>query len=179
MTWGLALFAMAFGGIPFGRLFYAIFGELPEKGANLPALVLWQRGYPRLAAATALAECLKIWFVYHITLSLGLSPQVAAQAMALALLAHLCSPWLKFQTSFAVAPFMGALLAGSFLGLGLGIAVWWQTWRKTASAAWAAIATLSCIPLISYVTGYDDITLLTLPLVLLGLVWQSRFVRIR
>lgn len=178
MTWGLAIFAVAFGGIPFGRLLYTIFGELPERGGNLPALVLWQRGYPRLAAATALTECLKIWFVYQMALSLGFVPEVAAQALALALLAHMFSPWLKFKASFAVAPFMGALLAGSFLGLGWGIAVWWQVWRKTASFGRSAIATLSCIPIITYVTGNDDITLLTLPAVLLGLVWQSRFIRI-
>lgn len=178
MTWGLALFAVLFGGIPFGRLLYTIFGALPERGGNLPALVLWQRGYPRLAVATALTECLKIWFIYQIILSLGFVPQVAAQALALALLGHMFSPWLKFRASFAVAPFMGALLAGSFLSLGLGIAVWWQVWRKTASPAWAAIATLSCIPLITYATGNEDITLLTLPLVLIGLVWQSRFIRI-
>jgi glycerol-3-phosphate acyltransferase PlsY len=178
MTWGLAIFAVAFGGIPFGRLLYTIFGELPEKGGNLPALVLWQRGYPRLAAATALAECLKIWFVYQMALSVGFVPEVAAQALALGLLAHLFSPWLKFKASFAVAPFMGVLLASSFLSLGLGIAVWWQVWRKTANLAWATIATLSCIPFMTYVTGHEDITLLTLPLVLLGLLWQSRFIRI-
>ena len=178
MTWGLALFAVLFGGIPFGRLLYTIFGDLPEKGRNLPALVLWQRGYPRLAAATALTEALKIWFIYHITLSLAYPPEVAAQAVGLALLGHMFSPWLKFAAGFAVAPFVGVLLACGVLPLGLGIAVWCQMWRKTGQAAQAAVATLSCVPLLSYAMGYDSLTLYTLPAVVLALVWQARFMRL-
>lgn len=178
MTWGIFIFAVVFGSIPFGRLLYTIFGELPERGKNLPALVLWQRGYPRLAVATAITEALKIWFVYQVTLSLAYTPEVAAQAAGLALLAHMFSPWFKFTVNFAVAPFMGVLLTCGTLALGLGLALWWQVWRKTGKPAWAAIATLSCTPLLSYAMGYDNLTLYTLPAVIAGLVWQARFIRI-
>jgi glycerol-3-phosphate acyltransferase PlsY len=178
MTLTLAIFALLFGGIPFGRLLYTIFGDLPERGGNIPALALWQRGYPRLAVASAGLECVKIWFVYQVLLSLGYVPEVAAQAMALALLGHMFSPWLRFRPSFAASPFMGALLACSPLAAGLGLALWWQVWRKSGQLGLAAITTLGCIPLMSYATGDVAITLLTLPLVLLGLVWQSRYIKI-
>lgn len=178
MTVLLAITALFSGGLPFGRLLYTVFGTLSERGGHLPALVLWQRGYPRLALATALAETLKIGAVYAVTLQGGGSPTVAAQALGVALLGHLFSPWLWGRPSFSVAPFMGVLLVCGVWPWGVGGALWWYVWRKTGQSAWAAIATLSCIPLLSYATGYDAVTLSTLPLVLWGLLWQSRYVRI-
>jgi glycerol-3-phosphate acyltransferase PlsY len=178
MTLEIAIFALLFGGIPFGRLLYTIFGDLPERGGNIPALALWQRGYPRLAVATGVMECLKIWFAYQVLLSLGYMPELAAQGMALALFGHMFSLWLKFRAGFAVAPFMGVLLACSPLAAGLGLALWWQVWRKSGQLGLAAFATLGCIPLMSYATGDVAITLFTLPLVLLGRVWQSRYIKI-
>lgn len=178
MTIGIAIFALLFGGIPFGRLLYTIFGDLPEKGGNIPALALWLRGYHKLAVATATLECLKIWFTYQVILSLGYTPEVAAQAAALALAGHCLSPWLKFSISMATAPFIGILLCCGLIAAALGVALWWQVWRKTEQAPAAFVATLSCIPLVSYVTGNNELTLYTLPLALLGCLWQSRYIRI-
>jgi len=145
------LLALAFllGSIPSGYLLYRARTGADIRGAgsgNIGATNVLRTAGAGLGVATLALDALKGWLAVALAMRwAGGEAGVIAAALALVVLGHLYTPWLRFRGGKGVAAALGAFLALAPLALAQALVVFalvLAAWRYVSLASMAACVAL-------------------------------------
>lgn len=160
------IIAYLLGSIPFGLLLTRLFGagDIRSIGSgNIGATNVLRTGRKGLAVATLLLDLFKGVVAVKLTQHL-LGIDVAMQAGLFVVLGHIFPIWLKFKGGKGFATTLGVLFTMNWM---IAIAVcsaWLMVFFITRFSSLAAIVSIICSPIASYLLGDTSLALFCLTL---------------
>ncbi|HWG36495.1 MAG TPA: glycerol-3-phosphate 1-O-acyltransferase PlsY [Terriglobales bacterium] len=152
----LLVTAFLLGSIPFGYLLYRLRtgGDIRAAGSgNIGATNVLRAAGVKLGLATLALDALKGWLAVELALRFaGAHPALIASALALVVLGHMYSPWLRFRGGKGVATALGAFLALAPLPMAEALVVFaavLAVWRYVSLASICACIALPLLMLTS------------------------------
>jgi glycerol-3-phosphate acyltransferase PlsY len=171
----VAVGAYLLGSIPFGLLITRLFGlgDLRKIGSgNIGATNVLRTGSKAAALATVLLDAGK--GLVAVLIAGNYIGNDAAQVAALcAFLGHLFPVWLGFKGGKGVATLLGVLVGlAPLIGL-IALGAWLFTFFVYRISSLSALVSAVLTPVVVFIIGYRDITVLILVMAAL-LIWKHR-----